>query len=255
MSKMQGFLRKVVPTVLTIIGSGATIAAVILAAKEGPIYKKALEEKEMTTKEKIKTGVKIFAPAGACALVSVGCTVGAHCLDLHTQASIVGMYTLAQGQIKKHRGEFDKYRKKIEEKFGFEEEKKVAVEVAKDSLPEELKQLPSEQKITVHLSSLTDDWEEFTFETKMDDVLWAILQTNKLIATLGEITLNHVLELFGVDGVGEKGEEYGWCYDQLVSWSCESWLDFDILKLDDGSILVYPMWQAVSGFQDPFNFS
>ena len=259
MSKAGNFIRNALPTVMTIVGSAATLAAVMFAAKGGADFKAATEAKEMTRKEKVKTGVKIFAPAGACALVSIGCGVGAHCLDLKTQASIVGAYTLVQSQLKKHQGEFDKYRKEIEKLYGEEADEKAMVEVKKEELPDEVKEAVFEEgnvgeyaskKITVHFANFSDDFPEQTIETTMEDVLFAIIRVNKMINTLGSITLNDALDLFGLDKVGEKGDEYGWSYDMLCEWNNDTWLDFDMIKLDDGTFLVYPLWQALNGFEN-----
>ena len=248
MSKAGEFFRKALPTVMTIVGSAATLAAVIAAAKEGPKYKKVLEEKaaeekEIGTKEKVLTGAKVFAPAIGFAAVSIGCGIGAHCLDLKTQASIMGAYALLQKNHTRLQQEFKTYRGKIEELVGTEVDDKAMVEVKKEELPEEVKVIEDDQKITVHLMGLTDDTNGYTLETTKEDVLYNIIRVNRLLATIGELSLNDMLDIFEIDKIGEDGEKAGWSYIQLAEYYEVVWVEFEFVKQEDGSYIllcVYP---------------
>lgn len=259
MSTAKDFARRVLPTAMTVLGSLATIAAVIFAAKEGQEFKEKIEGKEMTKKQKVWTGVKTFKKTELCTAVSLGCGIGAHCLDLKTQASLVGAYTLLQSQVKKHQGEFGKYRKKIEEIYGPEVDEKTMVEVKKEELPEEVKKDISdgngEKKLTVHFANFGDDLPEITVERTLEEILRGEIELNKMLMTTYEVTLNDALEIFGLDTIGQEGNEQGWTADMMCDWTGGYlWLEIDMMKLDDGTYLVYPMFSAYKGFRSEYGW-
>ncbi len=254
MSTAKDFARRVLPTAMTVLGSLATIAAVIFAAKEGQEFKEKTEGKEMTKKQKVWTGVKTFKKTELCTAVSLGCSIGAHCLDLKMQASLVGAYTLLQSQVKKHQGEFGKYRKKIEEIYGPEVDEKAMVEVKKEELTEEEKNDDGDKLLTVHLYGFIDDLPEITIKATMEDLLRAEIAMNKQLITTYELTANDALGYFGIEPmeiVGARGNEYGWNADALCDWTGGYfWLENHRIKLDDGSWMVCPMFSAKDDFRN-----
>ncbi|MBE6724910.1 MAG: hypothetical protein E7576_06910 [Ruminococcaceae bacterium] len=214
MSKAKNLIRKILPTVLTVIGAGATVAATVLAAKEGPKFERALKEKEMTAKEKIVAGVKIFAPAAGCAAVSIACTVGAHCMDLHTQASITGAYIAVQEAYKK-------YRAKNEELNGPEADQKILTEIMTEEVPEEIRErIGNEPMLKFHDSVSGQD-----FYSTMANVIQAEYNVNKMITTLGACKENDWLEFLDIAKVA-GGDDRGWSSDMLCDLYSEWWLDF-----------------------------
>lgn len=241
MSKASNLIRKILPTVLTVLGSGATIAAVIFAAKEGPKFKEVLEgNPEMTAKDKVFTGAKVFAPAIGCTAVSVACGVGAHCMDLHTQASLTGAYVAVQQAYKK-------YREKNGEINGEEADISVRKAVEEENMPEDLRNEKGEKIYAVHFGYFDEGQETEDVQMTKEELLTAIIRVNKILDQVGEITLNGLRELFGLSGV-EGGDEAGWSVDMLCDWNQSYQLNIDIYEMDDGSLYVSPMFPAYGGY-------
>lgn len=246
MSKAGVFIRKILPTVLTVVGAGSTIAAVIFAAKEGPRYERIIEEKRFETcaepsiKEKIITGAKIFAPAIGCAAVSVACGVGAHCMDLHTQASLTGAYVAAQQAFKK-------YREKNAEINGDKADISVREAIEEEKLPEVIRDATGERIYTVHIEGLEEGRHSDTISMPKADILTAIIRANLMLDQIGSITLNDMRELFGLPSV-EEGHELGWSVDMLCDWQQSTQLEFSIDEKKDGSLVVYPTFCAYGGY-------
>lgn len=240
MSKATNTIRKILPTVLTIVGAGSTIAAVIFAAKEGPRFEKALQEKEMKPVEKVMTGAKIFAPAIGCAVLSVACGVGAHCLDLKTQASLTGAYVAGQQLYKK-------YRMKNEEINGQEADEKVRMAMEEEKLPPSVRDSNGEKVYVVHIEGLEEGGHCDTVSMTKADILTAMLRANRILDQIGMLTLNEMRGLFDLPSV-DGGEEVGWSVDMLCDWWQSCQLDWAIEDVDDGSLRVYPMFSAYGGY-------
>ena len=244
MGSFKQFVRKAVPIVLTVVGSASTIAAVIFAANEGPKYQKILKEKgdEMKPVEKVTTAVKVFAPAIGCAAASIACGVGAHMMDMHTQASIMGAHAaLAQA-----------YRKHIangKELDWAGVDKDLLKEAEASKLPPDVMKEVDEKKYFVHLKSVADDLEEIVFEATKEELLWKIIAVNMELGRCGEMTANRLLELFELDDYKYPGgDSEGWSFPMLGEWDGCEWLTFDYFVEDDGSLTCYPVFAAYDGF-------
>lgn len=248
MSKQNNFLTKVVPIALTVIGSISTVAAVILAAKEGPKYQKALEEKEMTTPQKITTVVKTFAPAIGCTTLSVACGVGAHMMDMHTQASLTGAYIAAQGAFKKVSSEYKKFRDKNEELNGEGSNDKVLSEMIREDLPKELRDENGEKMYLVHLCGLADGMDDIDYQSSYVNVLNGLLAFELRLLDCESITLNETLLLFGQESV-DYGDDEGWSIYMMYGWQSRPYLPF-IVSVDHerNEITVIPEVRAYGGF-------
>ena len=246
MGKAGAIIKKALPTVLTIIGTGSTIAAVIFAAKEGPKYERIIEGKrfeacaEPSIKEKIIIGVKIFAPAIGCTIVSVACGVGAHCLDLKTQANITGLYIAAQQACKK-------YRTKNAEINGEEADISVRKIIEEEQLPEVIRDAEGEKLYTVHIEGFEEGRHRDTTSMSKADILTAIIRVNLLLDKIGSLTLNDMREIFGLSLMPE-GDELGWSVDMLCAWDQTAQLEFRIDTQKDGSLVVYPIVPAYGGY-------
>ena len=246
MSKAGVFIRKILPTVLTVVGAGSTIAAVIFAAKEGPRYASIIEDKrfekceEPSVKEKVLVGAKIFAPAIGCAAVSIACGVGAHCLDLKTQANLTGAWVASQQLYKK-------YAKKNEELNGKAADEKVREAIEEEKLTGAVRDADGEKLYVVHIEGLEEGGHRETRTMTKADILTAIMRVNRMLDQIGCITLNELRGMFDLAPV-ENGGDIGWSVDMLCDW-CQSYqLDFSVDEMDDGSQLVYPMFCAYGGY-------
>lgn len=246
MGKAGAFIRKALPTVLTIVGSASTIAAVIFAAKEGPRYERIMENKrfdqcaEPSVKEKILTGAKIFAPAIGCAAVSIACGVGAHCLDLKTQANLTGAYVAIQQAYRR-------YRAKNGEINGEEADISVREAIVKEELPEVMRDANGERLYTVHIEGLEEGRHRDTTSMTKADILTAIIRVNLILDKIGSLTLNDMRGVFDLSLIPE-GDELGWSVDMLCAWDQTTQLEFRIDTQKDGSLVVYPVVPSYGGF-------
>ena len=255
MSSFKQLVRKAVPIVLTVVGSASTIAAVIFAAKEGPKYQKILEENADAMKpvEKVTTAVKVFAPAIGCTAVSVACGVGAHMMDMHTQASIMGAsMALKEG--------YRKFVKENGELNGKDANEKIFKKIGEEQLTEELRNDDGEKVYKYYLKNFrSDSFDEIEFESTKEHLLQREIDTNVELGSDGRISLNRMLELFDL---GEykvpSGEDVGWSVGMLIeanSWSdWVPWLLFDDVKNDDGSRTISPRWPAIDGYDTDFEY-
>ena len=244
MSNFKQFVRKAVPIVLTVVGSASTIAAVIFAAKEGPKYQKILEEKgdEMKPVEKVTTAVKVFAPAIGCAAASIACGVGAHMMDMHTQASIMGAHAALAQAYKKHIANG----KELDWVDG---DKELLKEAEASKLPPDVMREVDEKKYTVSLKNISDKLGEITFEATKEELLWKIIAVNMEMGRCGAVTANRLLELFELSQykyAGGDGE--GWSFPMIGVFDGNEWLMFDYFLEDDGTLTCYPVLDAYEGF-------
>lgn len=247
MSNFKHFIQKAVPIALTILGSAATVAAVIFAAKEGLIYEKVLkEDPEMKPVKKVTTAVKTFGPAIGCAAVSVACEVGAHLMDQHTQASLMG----AAVAIKEG---YRKFRQKNTEVNGVEAGKKVLKEMMKDDIPEDLRDENGEKIHTFHLQGMSDTGYEWEIKATMKKMLDAIIDLNVMLDYQGEMTLNQALEFFEIDGIGPVGDKEGWASCKLGDMEGLGILKFDKVKQEDGSWIIGPNRPACDDYNIPWD--
>ena len=233
--------KKALPAIMTAIGSGATIGAVFLAAKEGVRYKEETEGKDLTTKEKILLGAKIFAPSVGLAALSVGCGVGAHMMDKKTQASLVGAYAaLSEG--------YKKYKAKNIELNGEDADTAVKIAIEDEKLPDGLKESDVYKPLVVHLRGLCDDIPEMTFVATKYTVLNAIVRANDLLEALESLSVNDLLQLFERDKI-KGGDDVGWSYDMLWRYHRTTSLNFGReLNDEDGSLTVFPKIMANGGY-------
>lgn len=224
MSKFKRAVTKVLPYVLTGAGVAGTIGAVILAAKEGPKYQKALEEnKDMTLRQKILTAGKIFAPAIGCTILSSACQIGSLGLGMHTQANIAGAYIALQEMYKKYRKENVKLNgieaddaiiAEIEKKPEIEQPKS-ETDISDDKVKsEEMQGMPKLDKhgevIHKFYFPLTDQ----EFEASWREYANAKEIVDKFINQLGFCVVNDILDMFNLPYDLDCGEQ-GWCREMF----------------------------------------
>lgn len=251
MSK-QTFFRKAIPLALTILGSASTVAAVIFAAKEGPKYKAALEEKDEDTKpiEKVATAVKIFAPAIGCAAVSIACAVGAHAMDMHTQASLTGAYAALQVAYAKYRksngevngpdADFNVMKKfvtdKLHKDLGIPE---AMLDGDKECAAEDITDEMVDNSTNAPLFKYHDCVTDREFESTEANVIKAEAYLNKLIVTTGGLSVNDWCELLEIPTVDE-GDNIGWGAEMTWDEWGEGWIEFThpLTRNDDGEEII-----------------
>lgn len=242
MGKFKHAVKEAIPTVLTVIGSAATVGGIILAAKEGPKFKEETEGKDLTVWQKIRIGAKIFAPAIGCGVLSVSCGVGAHMMDKKTQASLVGACAAINNGYKK-------FKEKNAELNGEEANEAVLLAIEEDKLKEKKgEELPEAIKpVVVHLKNLCDDIPEMTFISTRYTYLKAIVRLNRMLEVVESATVNDFLSLLERDPI-EGGSDIGWSYDMLWNYYRTTCVTFEEDDEEDGSITIYPNVSANGGY-------
>ena len=248
MSNFKQFIRKAVPIALTVVGSASTIAAVIFAAKESPKYQKILEEKgdEIKPIEKVTTAIKVFAPAIGCAAASIACGVGAHMMDMQTQASLMGAHAALVQAYKKHVAG----NKEIP---WSDENKDVLMETEREKLPPDVMREVDEKVYTIHLKNIADDLDEIDIQATKEQLLWKIIAVNMELGKCGVLSANRLLELFELSEYKfSGGDSEGWSFPMLGEWDGNEWLMFDYIHEDDGSLTCYPLVPAYDGYMTDY---
>jgi len=123
---LGGFFQKNSSTILTIVGSLATIGAVVTTVGA---TQKAMEviEEDMTKTEIIRRTWKYFIPTGLLIGVSIGCNLTSNHLNLKKLATIGTLYTMSETA-------FTEYKKKVVETLGKNKEKKVRDDIDADKV-------------------------------------------------------------------------------------------------------------------------
>ena len=242
MGKFRTAMKNALPTILTVIGSAATVGGAILAAREGVAFKEATEGKELTAWEKIKIGGKIFAPSFGCVVLSISCGVGAHVMDKKAQASLVGACAAINSGYKK-------FKEKNAELNGEEANEEVMQAIEEDRLKEKKgEELPEATKpIVVHLKNLCDDIPEMTFVSTRYTYLKAIVRLNRMLEVIESATVNDFLCLLERDPI-DGGSDVGWSYDMLWNYYRTTCVTFEEDDEEDGSVTIYPNVSANGGY-------
>ncbi len=184
--------------------------------------------------ESAKANWKVYIPPVVVGLATIGCTLGANQWHLSKEGALA-----AAAIMYKTNGE--ELEKRLKEKFGDEEVKKVKQEIAeakedKDRPPWEAKR-PDKMKI----------WEPYSkqwFWASQQELLWAEIMINKMICQQWKVTLNDLLSIYGCKPTKE-GENLGWSYDDecyTQTWACGgrlmgNWIGFSpqLVENSDGS--------------------
>ena len=109
MNKIEYFIRKNSPIILTAVSIGGVILTTVSAVKATPkaieLLKKAEEEKgeELTLVEKVKYGWKPFIFTGIYGMSTILCIVSTQYINSKKQASIVSAYTLLNNAFSDYR--------------------------------------------------------------------------------------------------------------------------------------------------------
>ena len=242
---IKPFLEKHGPTILTglaMFGVAATGYLTHRADKKliGDVCERIVmsEETETPVKEIVaksaKANWKIYIPPVVAGLATMGCALGANQWHLNKEGALA-----AAALMYKTSGE--ELEKKLTEKYGEEEVKKVKQEIAeakadKDRPPWEAKR-PDKMKI----------WEPYSkqwFWASQQELLWAEIMINKMICQRFQVTLNDLLKIYGCRPM-KDGDKLGWsyddeCYNQI--WACGgslmgNWIGFSpqLIQNDDGT--------------------
>lgn len=218
--------KKALPYVL----SGLSIAGVVLTGIfSAKATAKALEQID---KEDRDDTWKCYISTALIAIATAACIIGNGVLNRKKQASLVAAYTLLASNYKK-------YREKVKEEIGEEEEHKIASDSRISSNIEQAKKdnvvwapsltgsstldWGSDEDEVSHL--FYDAFGKRFFTSTISRVLQAEIAVNRNMALGGWVSINDFYEFLGIEKIKNGGDEIGWCV-------CDgyTYLDFDHYK-------------------------
>lgn len=223
MNKINYFLKKHSPTILTVMGTGGVIATSILAVKATPKAMLLLEEarkekgEELTVVESVKAAWKPYIPAVATGVSTIACIWGINYLSIKNQASLMSAYALLDQSYKE-------YQNKVKEIHGEEAELNIEREIIKSHYNNDIE--VQEGKLLFY-----DRTSQQFFEDTMEHVLAA---ESKFLENLHNRTyayLNEYYDILGIPRV-EYGYRLGWISTENNDpYNCQE-LEFDYEELE-----------------------
>lgn len=212
MIKLPTVIQKNAPAILTATGIASMVSGIIFAVKATP---KALEAKKSSEKSKgskltkietVKACGKYYIPTIAFAVLSAGCSIGAHQIHTRRNTALVTAYKLSESMFKE-------YREHVINEIGESKEKKIITSINEDRLKEK----PVSSVIE------TDNGESLCFEpvsgnyfySDIESVRKGINDVNAKILTEGWASANDYLEALGLPLMNGKdgrhaGDDIGW---------------------------------------------
>lgn len=204
------FMKKHAPTILTAVGSGGAVTSVVMAIKATPKAMQLIEERKkreqkekLTPLETVDTCWKVYIPTGSTLVMAVACVIGANCLNLKSQAALLGLYS-AQGELIKD------FKKKVNDSIGPEESKRLMNETIADKLRHDQRVINFEPirpgEFPVH-----DELTGQVFSSTKQEVEMHILEAKNMLyeTPFNELTQNEWLMNLGARTV-KLGDEYAW---------------------------------------------
>lgn len=239
--KIGLFLKKNSSTILTILGAVGSVSAIVMAVKATPkalaLIEEAKKEKDdesLTTLDYVKVAWKPYIPAASVCAASLVCMISATILNKKQQAGLIGAYSMLEQGYKK-------YRSKVIERRGVEEDEEIRDEIAREvyeACPEPisaanfagssgtLEQFKNPEDTVLFYDGFTDKY----FEATMLDVMAAEYHLNRNYSIRGYASLGEFYEFLGLDS-NPNVDSVGWSIDDELYF-----IDFDHEKtvLDDG---------------------
>lgn len=232
-------------TALTFLGAGSMVATVALAVKATPKARgKIIEAKvrklsdsemandpklpKLTMLETVKVCWVDYIPTVMMGAASLSCIFGANVLNKRKQAELAGAYAALE-QL------FQNYRKKTDAICGEGTNRTISRAILQEEEEQKRDDPPWNEKQTFYFEYCGTP--KF-FERTMEEVLRAEYEINRYFKLNGDITLNEVLDMLGLEHVPE-GDLVGW--DEYIGETDYGyrWIDFDHrhYATDDGLIV------------------
>lgn len=210
-------LSKNSPTILTGLGVAGVLSTAILAVKATPKALKVLEL-EQDRREKygesitipavdtVKLCWKLYLPAAAVGIASMGCIIGAHKVNLRRNAAMAGLYSLTETAFKE-------YQAKVTETLGSNKEHKIHDEIARDRVranPVGVNEIiiTGQGEMTCY-DALTGRY----FKADVEKIRQIVNEFNRNLMNDGFISLNEFYYELGLSGV-KLGDMLGWDIDK-----------------------------------------
>lgn len=250
-------LRKHSPEILTGVGIGGVLTGTVLACVATTKLEKTLEphkkelddiheRKENCSEQEYRRDlaraygktvwsmVKLYGPAAAVEVTSIGCLIGSHKILRNRNAALASAYTTLSSA-------FDAYKKRVADKLGDDAEKEIRYGVREEEIEEETTDSKGKKKI-VKKTVKTMGEEEFSPYSRFYDAGsygWSRdASANKLflrntqcyfnnrLKIRGYVFLNEIYEYLNYPPI-QEGQYLGWYYDENV----ENKIDFGIYDI------------------------
>lgn len=225
---MNNKVFKVLPIVLSIVGSIGVIGTSILVAKETPDVNKKLEENKDAKKlDKLKIVIKGYAPAIAVGTATIASITTSTIISKKVEASLSATCMML------NRG-YNKYKDKVKEVFGIDGKNKISKLLAEDELEE--KNIPTEipDNKQMYFNEFIG-WfsaDPFKVERALSNMNMRINSANSLdlypkeeerYCTLKQFVDESEAEIYDKE-VYEDYKEFGWSLAYLSDCWEDSWL-------------------------------
>lgn len=199
MNRIQVFLQKNSPLILTCIGSIGVITTSVLAVKATPkalgLIKDAEYEndKKLTKFEIVKVAWKPYIPAILSGVTTIVCIFGSNYLNTKSQKALISAYAILDNSYKQ-------YREKTKELYGDDADDKVIQSIAEDM----------EKPIPVEDEMLFFDFQGMRyFYSTIHKVMQAECILLHELAATGTASLNNYYTAIGLTEV-DYGDKIGW---------------------------------------------
>lgn len=224
-SRTKLYLKHNSPTILTCVSAVGLLATTVMAVKATPKAIKLLDDASCEKGEKLSktevviTAAPVYIPTAVMGVSTIVCMFGANALNRKQQASLISAYTMLNTSYKE-------YKNKVKELYGYEANKEVVSEIAKDHYTND--ECSGEKQL------FYDEYSKRYFESTRERVLFAEYHFNRNYALRGYAPLNEFYEFLGVEKI-DGGDAVGWSIDDAVE-SGYQWIDFEheLVELDDG---------------------
>lgn len=233
-------LKRNSPKILTILAAMGTVSTAFATARATPkallLIREAESQKgeDLTALEKVKVAAVPYIPAVLLGSATVICIFGVQMLNRRAQSSMTSAYALLDQSFKD-------YRRKLNELYGNEADKKViealAVEKSK-TVYIEASYLNGPCDVSLGEKSSAqvlwyDEYSKRFFTASLEQVLMAEYHLNRNYILRGEAVINELYEFLGLEPT-DWGTEAGWApMDEGMFW-----IEFNHIpaKLEDGSV-------------------
>lgn len=214
LSKAIKTLKSNSPEILTALGVSGVVTTSYLTAKATFEAAEVLRGTDVPAdrKERIKTQVKhvwrLYVPAAASGVVTIGCVIGASRANGRRTTAAVTAYSLTERA-------FSEYREKVVEQIGKGKEQKIRNEIAQDRIT---KKPPGSKEVIIAGSGHVLCCELFThryFKSDMEALRKAQNDINAKIVNDIYVALDEFYDLIGIPHTSVS-DKIGWNSDKLM---------------------------------------
>ena len=191
--KLKGFLRMAGPAICGVLVSAGVVATAVLSAKGALKAETVLNDKDLSTKDKIKAAAPMFIPAGLSGLATLGFIFAANVLGEKQRAAVAAGFLPAY--------------KAYQERLSFKEN-------------EEDDESDFGEALTFY-----EPVSKRYFKRTMDEVLEAEYHLNRNFILRGYAPLNEFYEFLGLEKT-KDGEKLGWSQEVGGTFYGYEWIDF-----------------------------